>query len=133
MKVTVVDRAYISRAWGNGYRSILEALRTVEIANTCPRCGGPRGEPQLQRMCEDGEWYSASIWQNPCSHIDMYPDVLAEAARHTPTYTRQLPDGRYEFGRIIYAHDRRKDRLQPAGVAFTFEEADAERRKLLSA
>jgi hypothetical protein len=77
MKVTVQDRAAERRAWGHGlYRPV---LRTVEIADTCPECGGPRGEPRSKRQHEDGEWYSVDVWDNPCGHVDAYVDVIKEA------------------------------------------------------
>lgn len=52
---------------------------TVEIANTCPVCGGPRGEPQHKSFYECGAWYNVNTWENPCGHIDKYKDVLVEA------------------------------------------------------
>ena len=52
---------------------------TVEVADTCPVCGGPRGEPTPHSQCEDGEWFSLNTWTNPCGHLDRYPDVLVEA------------------------------------------------------
>ena len=79
MRVTVIDRDHIARTWGNGYRSIQQALRTVDIADKCPTCGGPRGEPHLVRQCEDDEWFDVSRWHNACGHLDRYSDVLKEA------------------------------------------------------
>lgn len=52
---------------------------TIEIADTCPKCGGKRGEPRPYRFCEDGEWISVSRWENACGHIDRYPEVLIES------------------------------------------------------
>jgi hypothetical protein len=52
---------------------------TVEIADTCPQCGGPRGEPAPNHFRECGEWYTVDTWENPCGHMDRYPDVLREA------------------------------------------------------
>lgn len=80
MLVTVVDRTLQDMLWGNGYRSINQIIRSVEISDTCPVCGGKRGKPQLVRYCEDGEWYNVSRWENPCSHLDTYANVLLEAA-----------------------------------------------------
>jgi hypothetical protein len=51
---------------------------TVAIADTCPVCGGPRGEPVMQPFREDGEWYALSTWTNECGHLDRYQDVYAE-------------------------------------------------------
>lgn len=53
---------------------------TVRIEDTCPVCGGPRGEVVPRSFCEDGEWYVLDTWVNPCGHMDMYKDVLIEAA-----------------------------------------------------
>lgn len=78
MRVTVVDRAAMDAAWGHGLGGVI--LRTIEIPATCPKCGGPRGEPVMRPFFEDGESYSVSCWTNPCGHIDTYPDVLREAS-----------------------------------------------------
>jgi hypothetical protein len=79
MTVTVVNREAIDRAWGTP--GMYEVYRkTVTIADTCPVCGGPRGKPELRQFCEEGIFYSVHCWQNPCGHIDHYPDVLKEAA-----------------------------------------------------
>jgi hypothetical protein len=77
MTVTVADRAAQNRNWGYGPGGA-PPLRTVSIAAVCPVCGGPRGEPRLERYHEDGDWYSVSRWENPCGHVDKYTDVLAE-------------------------------------------------------
>ena len=82
MEVTVIDREAMRQTWGHGLYSPI--LKTVEIVPTCPKCGGPRGEPRLQRQCEDGEWFNVSRWDNPCGHIDKYTDVLVEAADKPP-------------------------------------------------
>ena len=79
MKVRVRDRRAEGARWGHGGPLVM--LRTVEIADRCPTCGGPRGEPALRRYCEDGEWYDVSRWDNPCGHIDLYDDILREAGR----------------------------------------------------
>jgi hypothetical protein len=80
MIVSVIDRAAEARDWGFGLGIMSRWLRTVEIADACPECGGPRGEATLRRFCEDGDWYDMSIWANACGHTDFYPAVLAEAA-----------------------------------------------------
>lgn len=81
MTVTVIDRAAQTRAWGYGLAGVSAFIRTVEIADACPTCGGPRGEPRLVSYHEDGEGYAVSRWENPCGHRDHYADVLAEAVR----------------------------------------------------
>lgn len=54
---------------------------TVEIAETCPRCGVAQDAPRLERQYEDGEFFSVSRWENECGDLDLYPDVLAKARR----------------------------------------------------
>lgn len=79
MLVTILDRAAMNAAWDSGHAGGV-ILRTVAVGDRCPACGGPRGVPQLQQFCEDGDWYSVDCWSNPCGHVDMYAAVLAEAA-----------------------------------------------------
>jgi hypothetical protein len=52
---------------------------TVTITQTCPVCGGPRGEPYPYRFYECGEWRTAHKWDNPCGHVDKYAAVLRES------------------------------------------------------
>ncbi|WP_418345806.1 hypothetical protein [Rhodococcus pyridinivorans] len=59
----------------------LATIRTITIAGTCPRCGGPRGEPYPYNFYDDGAWLVADCWDNPCGHVDLYNAVLAEAER----------------------------------------------------
>lgn len=54
---------------------------TVEIADTCPVCGGPRGEPRGYNFFEDGETFHVNVWDNPCGHIDSYRDCYFEAKK----------------------------------------------------
>lgn len=56
---------------------------SVEIADTCPVCGGPRGEPYPYRFCEDADWLTVDQWKNPCHHIDTYEAVYREAMART--------------------------------------------------
>lgn len=78
MRVTVVDRDAMRRIWNMpGLFRVI--LRTVTIADTCPVCGGKRGEPVKRLFHEDGESYCADTWVNPCGHIDLYQNVLREA------------------------------------------------------
>lgn len=83
MKVTIVDRSAMSRAWGTGLYQVV--LRTVVIADTCSKCGGQRGDPVKRSFCEDGDWYTVDTWRNPCGHIDRYVDVLTEARAKSAT------------------------------------------------
>ncbi len=77
LRVRVVDHFRMVQDWGHGGGGIV--IREVEIAATCPRCGGPRGAPTLSRFCEDGEFYWVHGWANPCGHLDRYAAVLVEA------------------------------------------------------
>ena len=74
MQVTVMYR----NNWfgGDGWRYFPV---TVEIADTCPVCGGKRGEPRGYNFCEDEQWFWVNRWDNPCGHMDMYRDVLIES------------------------------------------------------
>lgn len=77
MKVTIRDRATEDARWGQpGLFS--PVLRTIEIPDTCPVCGGPRGVPTKRPFYEDGVTFAVDCWTNPCGHIDSYVDVLKE-------------------------------------------------------
>jgi hypothetical protein len=81
-------------------KSADDYLRTIEIANTCPSCGGPRGKPFQRTIYEHGRPYTVSEWDNPCGHVDTYRDVLAEAAERKKDsfnlgWTRGLPLDRF--------------------------------------
>ena len=53
--------------------------KTIKIADNCPICGKKRGVPQSKTFCEDGEWFTVDVWENPCNHIDKYQDCYFEA------------------------------------------------------
>ena len=72
MRVRVIDR-------GKGSVYQVVTIRTVEIADTCPECGGPRGTPAACSFFEDGESLGCDTWNNPCGHEDYYPDCIVEA------------------------------------------------------
>ena len=75
MIVTVVDRKAMADAWGGpGLYTVI--TRTIEIPDTCPVCGGPRGEPHFQHWTEDGHTVRISRWQNECGHVDKYAELL---------------------------------------------------------
>lgn len=78
MRVTIIDRAKLDSEWGISQFRPDRSLVTIEISDKCPSCGGPRGTPYWRRMCEEGDWYDAQCWTNPCGHVDMYADVLKE-------------------------------------------------------
>jgi hypothetical protein len=79
MIVTVLDRAAMDATWGSGPTQVI--TRRVEIADTCPQCGGPRGAPNGYNGHEDGVSYWVNVWLNSCGHTDYYVAVLAEARR----------------------------------------------------
>ena len=51
----------------------------VNISKTCPKCGGPRGEPYDGLSFDGSRRLYVSRWDNPCGHIDSYSDVRVEA------------------------------------------------------
>lgn len=51
----------------------------VNIAASCPICGGPRGEAEEFTFLEDGEFFTVDRWTNLCGHLDRYDAVFAEA------------------------------------------------------
>lgn len=85
----------VSRGTGRSYEGV--RIHTVTIQNRCPKCLGPRGEATPYRFCEDGAWYTCDRWDNPCGHVDMYGDVLAEAQQliknSTPRFETCDPPG----------------------------------------
>lgn len=82
MIVTIRVRA-LEAPWGSGPTA--PCLRTVTIADACPRCGGPRGGTVGNlNQHDDGVHYSVNVWQNACGHIDFYDDVAAEAGLVAP-------------------------------------------------
>jgi hypothetical protein len=52
---------------------------TVALDWTCPKCGGPRGEPQPAISYDGSRRLHCDGWANPCGHVDTYGDVRAEA------------------------------------------------------
>lgn len=82
-----------SRGDGPGYSGV--GIVTVTVEARCPLCGGPRGWDTVKpnRFCEDGEWYTADEWDNPCGHLDLYAAVLSESRlRPIPrTAAQELP------------------------------------------
>lgn len=77
MKVTIRDRSS-EAPWGSS-GLLSPCVRTVEIADTCPQCGGKRGEPFGMNQCDDGAYYWVQGWHNPCGHVDHYEAVAREA------------------------------------------------------
>lgn len=87
MTVTVRDRSR-EPAWGQGLTS--PVTRTITISAFCPKDGQRRGEPQGRNECDDGAFYWIQVWDNPCGHVDLYEDVIKEAAA---LQARQAQDG----------------------------------------
>ncbi|MDX2645080.1 hypothetical protein PV341_16205 [Streptomyces sp. PA03-1a] len=60
-----------------------QGVRIVEVSilPTCSVCGGPRGFDRIVPDCfqRDDVWHVRDQWANPCTHKDMYEDVLSEA------------------------------------------------------
>lgn len=73
MKVTVMYR----NNWFGGDGWIAYPIQ-IEIADTCPVCGGKRGTPYWHRFHEDGQWIDVQKWDNPCGHVDSYKDCIVE-------------------------------------------------------
>lgn len=53
----------------------LHGTKTVKVEWECPTCGQGMGEPKLESFCEDGEFYSVHVWDNPCGHLAKYKDL----------------------------------------------------------
>lgn len=52
---------------------------TLDIADTCPVCGGPRGEVYPGLSFDGSRRLTVDRWDNPCGHIDKYSAVREEA------------------------------------------------------
>ncbi|MFF4900543.1 hypothetical protein [Streptomyces sp. NPDC001068] len=64
---------------GPGYEGA--GVLTVTISTCCPRCGGPRGVETVRpyAFVHDGDHLTVHRWSNPCGHVDLYENVVAEA------------------------------------------------------
>lgn len=51
---------------------------TVEISDTCPKCGGPRGVPYPTVSYDGSRRLNVEGWENPCGHIDSYDAIRQE-------------------------------------------------------
>lgn len=103
IRVRVRDRS-AEAPWGSGPTS--PVIRTVEISATCPRCGGPRGEPRNLNQVDDGAHYSVDVWANPCGHADPYTAVVEEARQLAAAVTRRNRVLARYAGVLIAAHGR---------------------------
>lgn len=73
---------------------------TVEIADTCPVCGGKRGAPRKYHFCEDGEWFTVDKWDNPCGHVDLYRDCYFEAEK-LKAKNKLFKINKYQNGKLV--------------------------------
>ncbi|MDH6489574.1 hypothetical protein [Streptomyces sp. SAI-127] len=64
---------------GPGHEGV--GIITVTVDSQCPRCHAPRGADTIRphHFRHDGDRYEVDVWDNPCQHVDLPPDVLAEA------------------------------------------------------
>jgi hypothetical protein len=53
--------------------------RHVVLDWICPVCGGKRGDVYRTLSYDGSLRVNCDGWQNPCGHVDKYPDVLKEA------------------------------------------------------
>ena len=53
---------------------------TVEIADACPVCGGPRGVPFKGISYDGSRRLHVDRWQNACGHVDTYEAVRREVS-----------------------------------------------------
>lgn len=106
IRVRVRDRS-AEAPWGSGPTS--PVIRTVEISATCPRCGGPRGEPRNLNQVDDGAHYSVDVWANPCGHADPYTAVVEEARQLAAAVTRR--------NRVLARYRSNSARCEVRGVA----------------
>lgn len=84
MTVRVIDH-------GTGPGYTYPVIRTIAIGAYCPKCGGRRGEPRPHNFCEDGGWLTCDRWTNPCGHLDLYRDLLAERRRFVDANGDRVP------------------------------------------
>lgn len=54
-------------------------IREIRISKYCPKCGGERGKPYKVRSYDGSKSIVCDGWKNPCGHIDLYKDVVAES------------------------------------------------------
>ena len=77
MRVKIVDREATDRLWGTpSYNTAI--VRELEIPDNCPVCGAKRGEPVLNRYCENETFYYVHNWKNTCGHQDNYADLIKQ-------------------------------------------------------
>lgn len=69
----------------NGYYG---NLVTIEISDTCPKCGAKRGVKRWEGLSYDGsQRLNVDQWENECGHIDKYSDVITEYIKNNTNTT----------------------------------------------
>lgn len=54
-------------------------LATIEIQDTCPKCGAKRGVERWKGLSYDGSRrLNVDCWRNECGHVDKYSEVMKE-------------------------------------------------------
>ncbi len=54
-------------------------LMTIDIQDTCPKCGAKRGTKVWDGLSYDGSRrLNVTQWENECGHIDTYANVREE-------------------------------------------------------
>ena len=76
MKVTIMYR----NKWFGGSGWTFYPI-TINISDNCPICGCKRGEPKLNRYCEDETFYYLHNWTNSCGHLDEYKNCYLESLK----------------------------------------------------
>jgi ssDNA-binding Zn-finger/Zn-ribbon topoisomerase 1 len=70
----IVEIPKIAEHWGSPTN-----LMTIEIQDTCPKCGAKRGVKRWKGFSYDGSRrLGVDCWENECGHIDTYPEVREE-------------------------------------------------------
>lgn len=58
-------------------------LITINISDSCPKCGAKRGTKIWDGLSFDGSRrLNVTCWENECGHIDKYSDVREEYYNH---------------------------------------------------
>jgi hypothetical protein len=96
--------------------------RLVELDWICPVCGDKRGEVYRTLSYDGSLRVNCDGWQNPCGHVDKYPDVLkeAQAAFEAQQQAEAAPDTPASVDSFLFGKDVDVKRLQ----AHELHEAD---------
>ena len=54
---------------------------TITVEWVCLKCGSPRGETYSGFSYDGSRRMAVDCWDNPCGHLELYSDVLAEAEK----------------------------------------------------